>query len=149
MTNMSVYLIILIIILLRLVREREVRPSRLWLTPALFLFLVFEGISQVHLTVMYIFVFLVCFILGAGLGMLRSKFEKVRIDPMSGKITSQSTKGGVLLFLIPIVLRLLAPYFEKEGTVILISNALLMISVGSICARRYCLYIKCRQLQGR
>ncbi|OAB25497.1 hypothetical protein PMSD_27475 [Paenibacillus macquariensis subsp. defensor] len=150
MSTISVYLIVLAIILLRIGREKEIQPSRMWITPVLFVWLAYSSISKSsNLTATSFLLFLICLVIGLGIGVWRGKADKVRMNPASGKITSQSTIVGIVLFMGVMLLRLLAGYWGKEHALVALSNALLFIPLGSICARRYVLYIRYQQIQGQ
>ncbi|BBH19016.1 DUF1453 domain-containing protein [Paenibacillus baekrokdamisoli] len=150
MSTLSVYLIVLVIVLLRMGREKEIQPSRMWITPLLFVWLAYSSLSQSsNLTAKNFLLYLVCLVIGVGIGVLRGKIDKVRINPANGKITSQSSIGGIILFMGVMLLRLLAEYWGKEQALVSLSNALLFIPLGSISARRYVLYMRYQQMRGQ
>jgi hypothetical protein len=150
MNTISVYLIVLVIVLLRIGREKEIKPSRMWITPVLFVWLAYSSISQSpNQSATSFLLYLVCLVIGLGIGVWRGKIDKVRINPASGKTTSQSSIGSIALFMGVMLLRLLVGYWGKEHALVSLSNALLFIPLGSICARRYILYIRYQQMHGQ
>jgi hypothetical protein len=129
---MTSYLIVLVIIIVLMLREKEIRPSRMWVTPALFVWLTFSSITQsANLTPRSLLLYLICLFVGLGFGIWRGKLEKVRFHPVSGKLTSKSSIAGVVIFMGVMLLRLLAGYWGKEH-VLSISNALLFIPLENL-----------------
>ncbi|WP_314586813.1 CcdC protein domain-containing protein [Paenibacillus terrigena] len=150
MSTLSIYLIVLVIILLRMGKEKEIQPSRMWITPALFVWLAYSSISHsLNLTALSFLLYLVCLVVGLGIGAWRGSMDKVRLNPSTGKVTSQSSIGGIIIFMAVMLLRLLVGYWGKEHALVSLSNALLFIPLGSICARRYVIYMKYQRLQGQ
>lgn len=149
-TIMFSYFIVLVIVVMRMMREREVRPSRMWITPALFILLTLQSMVQSpNLTPTSVLLDLLCLVVGLGIGLWRGKLEKVRLHPVSGKVTSQSSVVGIIIFMSVMLLRLLAGYLGEQYSLISFSTALLFIPLGSICMRSYCVYLKFQQLQGQ
>ncbi|TXK86133.1 DUF1453 family protein [Paenibacillus sp. N3.4] len=145
-----VYFIVLIIVLLRMGREKEIQPSRMWITPVLFIWLAYSSISQsFSLTIASFLLYIVFLAVGLGVGTWRGKMDKVRVNPASGKITSQSSIGSIILFMSVMFLRLLAGYWGKEHALVSLSNALLFFPLGNIIARRYVLYSRYLLMQGQ
>lgn len=150
MTSTSTFVIVLVIVLMRMGKEKEIRPSRMWITPALFIWLTFTTIAQTaNLTWLSFLLYGICLVLGIGLGMWRASLEKLRIHPGTGKITSQSSITGVIVFLAAVLLRLAVGYWGREHALVSLSNALVMIPLGSVCARRYFLYLRYQNMQGQ
>ncbi|MCM3290350.1 DUF1453 family protein [Paenibacillus sp. MER 180] len=149
MTSASTFMIVLAIVLLRMGKEKELRPSRMWITPVLFIWVTFTTISQTaNLTWMSFLLYAICLVLGIGLGMWRASLEKLRVHPVTGRITSQSSIAGVIIFMAAMLLRLAIGYWGREHALVSLSNALVMIPLGSVCARRFFLFLRYRQLQG-
>ncbi|MFD3449485.1 hypothetical protein ACFDTO_33440 [Microbacteriaceae bacterium 4G12] len=146
MTN---YLIILVIIILLMLREKQIRPSRMWITPVLLIWLaVSNTFNSFQLTFMYFILYFICLAIGLGIGVWRGQLEKIRVNPKTGIVTSQSSAAGVILFIGILFLRLLAGYLGKEYAVISLTNALMLLPLGSVCARRYIIYQRYKQLMG-
>lgn len=95
--KMIIYVLVIIIVALMGLREKkELKPSRMWIQPILFIYLTFSGI-KFNLTVGSILLYVVCLVLGLAIGFIRGKLQKIRINPDSGKIT---TKGSILWIII-------------------------------------------------
>ncbi|WP_193726514.1 CcdC protein domain-containing protein [Paenibacillus guangzhouensis] len=150
MNTLSIYLIVVVVILLSIGKEKAIQPSRMWITPALFAWLVYSSLSQTtNLTPLSFVLYIICLAVGLGIGVWRGSLDKVRYNPSTGKITSQSSIGGVIVFLAVMLLRLAVGYWGKEHALVSLSNALLFIPLGSVCARRYVIYMKYQRLQGQ
>ncbi|GED71909.1 hypothetical protein BRE01_56110 [Brevibacillus reuszeri] len=147
---MTSYLIIVVIVVLLSLREKEIRPSRLWITPLLFIYLAFSSMKQMDLSVGSLLLYLICLAVGLGVGAWRGKLEKVRLNSATGKVTSQGSVAGVVLFLAVMLLRLLVGNWGAHHALVFLSTSLLFIPLGSVISRRYIIYLKYRQLvEGR
>ncbi|MGG4495353.1 hypothetical protein [Brevibacillus reuszeri] len=147
---MTSYLIIVVIVVLLSLREKEIRPSRLWITPLLFIYLAFSSMKQMDLSVGSLLLYLICLAVGLGVGAWRGKLEKVRLNSATGKVTSQGSVAGVVLFLAVMLLRLLVGNWGAHHALVFLSTALLFIPLGSVISRRYIIYLKYKQLvEGR
>ncbi|MFJ6207115.1 hypothetical protein [Lysinibacillus sp. NPDC092081] len=146
---MSSYLGVLIVIILLMVREKQIRPTRMWITPILLIWLACTSIlTSDKITPISIILYFICLIIGIGIGIWRGKLEKIRVNHERGIVTSQSSVAGVIVFLGILFLRLLAANWGKEHAVISLTNALMFIPLGSVCARRYIIYMRYKQLTG-
>ncbi|MGE7673607.1 hypothetical protein ACQKMV_08525 [Lysinibacillus sp. NPDC094403] len=146
---MSSYLGVFIVIILLMLREKQIRPTRMWITPILLIWLACTSvISSDKLTPISLILYFICLIIGIGIGKWRGKLEKIRVNHERGIVTSQSSAAGVIVFLGILLLRLLAANWGKEHAVISLTNALIFIPLGSICARRYIIYMRYKQLTG-
>ncbi len=80
-------------------RARPVKPSRLWIRPAIFaLFLVAAFSHSLPLNLISFVVFTAAAGLGLGLGYVLASHQQLTIDPTTGKITSKMSPVGVALF---------------------------------------------------
>jgi hypothetical protein len=132
-----------------MLREKQIRPSRMWITPVLLILLTVSNIlHSVNLTLLSFIMYFICLTIGLGLGVWRGKLEKIRVNSGTGMVTSQSSIVGIILFMGIILLRLIGSYWGKEYGVIALTNALIFIPLGSICARRYIIYLRYKQLKG-
>ncbi|WP_170970844.1 DUF1453 family protein [Paenibacillus terrae] len=146
---MGSYVIILVIVVFLMLKEKEIRPSRLWITPALFAYLTFSSMTGNTLTAGSFFLYSICLLVGLAIGAWRGKLDKVRIHPVTGKATSQGSIAGVILFIVVMLLRVLAGSRGAHHTFLSLSTALLFIPLGSVIARRYFIYLKYKQLLGQ
>ncbi|MFC9419220.1 hypothetical protein ACIG6B_09195 [Bacillus mobilis] len=140
------YFIILAIVILLSLREKEIRPSRLWITPALFVYLIFSSMKQIDFSGGSFFLYLICLFFGLAIGAWRGRLEKVCINPVTRKVTSQGSVAGVVIFLVVMLLRLLVGSWGAQHALLSLSTALLFIPLGSVITRRYVIYLKYKQL---
>ncbi|MGE7908509.1 hypothetical protein [Lysinibacillus xylanilyticus] len=146
---MSSYLVILLVIILLMLREKKVRPTRMWIIPILLIWITSTSIlSSDNLTPKSFILYFICLTIGIGIGIWRGKLEKIRVNHERGVVTTQSSVAGVILFLGILLLRVLAAKWGKEHAVISLTNALMFIPLGSVCARRCIIYMRYKQLMG-
>ncbi|MGE7926206.1 hypothetical protein [Lysinibacillus xylanilyticus] len=146
---MSSYLVVFVVIILLMLREKQIRPTRMWITPILLIWIMCSSIlNSDKLTPISFFLYFICLIIGLGIGIWRGKLEKIRVNHERGIVTSQSSVAGVIVFLGILLLRLLAANWGKEHALIALTNALMFIPLGSVCARRYIIYMRYKQLTG-
>jgi len=143
---MSSYLIITVVVVLLTLREREIRPSRMWITPILFGYLIISSMTQIQLTAGGLLLDGICLLIGLAIGAWRGKLDTVRINPATGKATSRGSVAGVAVFLIMMLLRMLVSNWGAHHALLSLSTAVLFIPLGSVIARRYFLYLKYKQL---
>jgi hypothetical protein len=96
-------IVVLAIVGLRMMRQsrgRPLKPSRLWIRPAILA--VFLAIAFSHpptLTLLSIAIFASAAVLGVGLGYVLASHQHLTIDPVTGTITSKTSPVGIALFL--------------------------------------------------
>ncbi|WP_323653882.1 hypothetical protein [Lysinibacillus xylanilyticus] len=105
-------------------------------------------LSSDKLTPISYILYFICLTIGIGIGIWRGKLEKIRVNHERGVVTTQSSVAGVIVFLGIFLLRLLAAKWGKEHAVISLTNALMFIPLGSVCARRFIIYKRYKQLTG-
>jgi hypothetical protein len=92
----------LAIVVWRLSRQqggRPVKPSRLWIRPAMLtLFLVLAFLHPPALTPLTLVVFAAVIAVGVVLGYVLASHQKLSLDPATGKITSKMSPIGIALF---------------------------------------------------
>ncbi|MGE7129880.1 hypothetical protein [Lysinibacillus xylanilyticus] len=146
---MSSYLVVFVVIILLMLREKQIRPTRMWITPILLIWIMCSSIlNSDKLTPISFILYFICLIIGLGIGIWRGKLEKIRVNHERGIVTSQSSVAGVIVFLGILLLRLLAANWGKEHALIALTNAIMFIPLGSVCARRYIIYMRYKQLTG-
>ncbi|MEC0092307.1 hypothetical protein [Paenibacillus macquariensis] len=142
------YLMIMIISVFMLARERVIRPKTMWITPALLVFAIGMGIASTFtVTILNITILLICTIAGFILGIWRGKIEQVRIHPTHGKVTSKTPLFGIILFLVLILLRAVIGHWGETHNLVSLGNDMLMIPLVSVCLRRYYVYLKFKQFR--
>lgn len=128
--NMSNYVIIFIVVILLMLREREIRPAKLIIIPRFMLWGVASSIqpSFFH-SPLNIGVCLVLLAAGLAAGFGIGKLFTVRIHPENGKITSRGSIGSVILIIAVLGLRMAAS-----------THSLFFIPLGTMAARNVMLY---------
>jgi len=144
-----VYVIVFVLMIARINKERTLKPSRMWITPVLFIWLAYSSISHtVKVTTTGIILYIVCLIIGLAIGVLRANMDTIRYYASTDTLTTQSSVGSTVVFMATVLLRILVGYWGASHALLSLSNALIMVSLGSVCARRYMVYTKYRQLKG-
>ena len=115
-TLSNALLIIGLLFAISRLREREVRPSRMWLTPVLLLLLVLPTISPVFLTgPIAICMMVLGFLVGAGLGAYRASLMTFRLDGNSGKIMVKGSLIYVISWGAITVVKIVGEYLLTGG----------------------------------
>ncbi|GLX69645.1 hypothetical protein [Paenibacillus glycanilyticus] len=145
----GIYLLIMVVICFRLAREKNIRPATLWIVPALYAMMVLQNINQTEsINPIHIFLYAVSIVIGLGVGIWRGQLDKVRWNAATGTVTSQSPISGIAILAAIVLLRLAIDHFGgHDQHMITASNALLFISVGSVCGRRFLNYTRYKQLK--
>jgi len=131
-----------------MLREKKVRPARLWVIPVLLMGVMFSTISSIKLTPLSIMMYSSCLMIGLGIGVWKGKLEKIRINHNRGIVTTRSSIAGIILFFGILLVRLFVGHWSREHAWISLTNALMFIPLGSICTRRYIIYLRYKQLMG-
>jgi hypothetical protein len=149
MLSNGIYLLIMLVICFRLAREKTIRPATLWIVPALYTLMVLQNINQTgRVNLLHIFLYAISIVIGLAVGIWRGQMDKVRWNPATGTVTSQSPISGIAILVGIVLLRLAIDQFGgHDHHMIIVSNALLLISVGSVCGRRFLNYTRYKQLQ--
>ncbi len=80
-------------------RGRPLRPSRLWVRPAMLtLFLALAFLHPTALTPLSFAIFAAAAAVGVGLGFVLASHQKLTVDPATGTITSTTSPVGIALF---------------------------------------------------
>lgn len=144
------YLVMIVFICLSLAKEKKIRPALLWIVPALFASFVFQTVAKTfELTPAMLLLGLLGLSAGAAIGMLRGRLDRIRRNPVTGEITSQSPLAGIAIFLVLMLLRLLVEQGNDAPSMMALSNALLLASFASICFRRLINYTRYKNLQSQ
>ncbi|MEQ6356235.1 hypothetical protein ABNX05_16525 [Lysinibacillus sp. M3] len=142
------YLVVFIVIVLIMLKEKQVRPARLWVIPVLLIGVVFSTISSIKLTPLSMMMYISCLMVGLGIGVWKGKLEKIRKNHTRGIVTTKSSIAGIILFFGFLLVRILVGHWSREHALLSLTNALMFIPLGSICSRRYIIYLRYKQLMG-
>ncbi|MCY8816099.1 DUF1453 domain-containing protein [Bacillus atrophaeus] len=141
--NMGTYIIMLLLVILSMLREREIRPVKLGVIPLLLLWGVSSSIQPGFLSSpLHLMICGVLLIIGLAFGFSIGKMLTIRIHPENGKITSRGSIGSVILIVTILALRVctrvLLPGDNEIFTAI--THSLLFIPLGTITGRNVMLY---------
>jgi len=134
--------IIMMILLLRTGKEKEIRPIRLLIGPLILLGTLSYSITQhIQMTALSFLVITVFAIIGFAIGLWRGKLYKVTFDQHSGRITAASSLYGTLFFIGIILLRMAVGSIVKDGghSLIIFANGLTFLPIGSMIGLRFIL----------
>jgi len=150
------YLIPLIavgMVILRNARARRLRIETLWIAPVLILALVGLSLAQEKApTPAMLAIDLVALAVGALLGWWRARLTKISVDPQTHQLTSRASPIGMLVILGIFAIRYAVRLYAPEGAsalglpAIAIADALLIITVGLVCAQRLELALRATRL---
>jgi hypothetical protein len=136
-------LVIVGLVILRNSRARALRVERLWISPVIILALVGLSLSQQGLpTPLMLGLDIAGLVVGALLGWWRARFTKITVDRATHQLTSQASPIGMLVILAIFALRYVIRMYAAESANTLhvsanaIADAVLVISVGLVCAQR-------------
>lgn len=146
-------LVVLAIIMLRGTKPRTLVVERLWIQPMMLMIL--GGLVvfiQGAPSAMGLVILPLALIVGAGLGWWRGRLTRLSVDPETHTVTSQVSPVGLALlggiFLLRFGLRSYA--MQNPGalhaSVADITDAMLLIAVGLVCAQRLEVWIRARAL---
>ncbi|MGG1517790.1 hypothetical protein ABE504_20410 [Paenibacillus oryzisoli] len=149
MLNNGIYLLIMFVVCFRLAREKTIRPGTLWIVPALFVIMVLQITAQNgSVQLLHLALYAVSVVIGLAIGIWRGRMDKVRWNPDTRTVTSQSPISGIAIFVVIVLLRLaFVQLGGHDHRMILVGNVLLFISLGSVCGRRFLIYTRYKQLQ--
>lgn len=146
-------LVVLAIIMLRGTKPRTLVVERLWIQPVMLLVL---GSLVVFIqgapSPMGLVILPLALIVGAGLGWWRGRLTRLSVDPETHTVTSQVSPVGLALlggiFLLRFGLRAYA--MQNPGvlhaSIADITDAMLLIAVGLVCAQRLEVWTRARAL---
>jgi len=141
------------LVILRNSRARRLRIETLWIMPVVILALVgLSFTSQVMPSPMMLTLDIAALIVGAALGWWRARFTHISVDPATHQLTSRASPIGMLVILAIFALRYAVRLYAPEGAstlgvpAIAIADALLIITVGLVCAQRLELALRATRL---
>lgn len=144
---------VLALVLVRGARPRTLVIERLWVTPAMIMtmasLLIF---AQGAMSLAGLILQIVAVLIGAGLGWWRGSLTHLTIDPKTHTLTSKVSPVGLALlgaiFVARLGLRSLAMSHPGvfHASVAELTDAMLLLAVGLICAQRLEVWIRARQM---
>lgn len=147
------------LVILRNSRARRVRIEAMWIAPVMIVALIglaLWGESQAGgghaVTPVSIGLDIAAVIVGGVLGWWRARFTNLTIDPATHELTSRASPLGMIVILGILVLRTAVRAYAAQNATALgewagpITDALLVMSVGLVCAQRLEIYLRASRL---
>ncbi|EMI9089716.1 MULTISPECIES: DUF1453 family protein [Bacillus] len=147
---MDILLVMLIIVLMQS-KERKVKVNRIWLVPALLCFVTIQSIIHMgQLTILQLLLFVAMFGIGLVLGVIRGKALTFRIDNETGHVLRKGNWLSTMILLVILGAKILIKQSMFSGsthyTLMLVTNAFLCITLGTVISRRYYIWKKYNEL---
>lgn len=151
-----------VLVILRNSRARRLRIEQMWIAPVIIVAMIglaLWGESQASeanggpglaLAPLNIGLDIVGVVAGALLGWWRARFTNITIDPATHELTSRASPIGMMVILGILVLRTAVRTYATGGALGEwagpVTDALLVMSVGLVCAQRLEIYIRASRL---
>lgn len=108
--------LVLLLVVRRAGRARQVRIQRMWITPILASVAAVSTLAREPFpSIAALGIFLLAALAGAGAGYFRALHIKLSLDPETGSVSSKATPIGSALVVVFVVLRIGMEYFVKGG----------------------------------
>ncbi|MFE9078333.1 DUF1453 domain-containing protein [Bacillus cereus] len=147
---MDILLVILIIVLMQS-KERKVKVNRIWLVPALLCFVTIQSIIHMgQLTILQLLLFVAMLGIGLVLGVIRGKALTFRIDSETGHVLRKGNWLSTIILLIILGAKIVIKQSMFSGsthyTLMVVTNAFLCVTLGTVISRRYYIWKKYNEL---
>ncbi|MGG0301658.1 DUF1453 domain-containing protein [Bacillus albus] len=147
---MDILLVILIIVLMQS-KERKVKVNRIWLVPALLCFVTIQSIIHMgQLTMLQLLLFVAMLGIGLVLGVIRGKALTFRIDSETGHVLRKGNWLSTIILLIILGAKIVIKQSMFSGsthnTLMVVTNAFLCVTLGTVISRRYYIWKKYNEL---
>ncbi|PEM43226.1 CcdC protein domain-containing protein [Bacillus wiedmannii] len=141
-------LIILILIILLQLKERELKFQRMWIAPVLIAYYTFTHVFN-DFTLIETGLFVVLLALGGIVGAVRGSTTIIRIDKSNGKVYAKSSYIALGIWVVVFILRFIVTYIFKGSSQYalgLVTNGIFCLIAASACIKRVILYLKAKSL---
>ncbi|MGN7193295.1 DUF1453 family protein [Bacillus mycoides] len=147
---MDILFVILIIVLMQ-GKEYKVNINRIWLIPALLYFVTIQSIIHMgQLNILHVLLFVAMFGIGLALGIIRGKALTFRLDSETGHVLRKGNwlSTIILLFILGVKIVIKQSMFpgSTHHTLMVVTNAFLCITLGTVISRRYYIWKKYNEL---
>ncbi|PEC56879.1 DUF1453 domain-containing protein [Bacillus cereus] len=147
---MDILLVILIIVLMQS-KERKVKVNCIWLVPALLCFVTIQSIIHMgQLTILQLLLFVAMLGIGLVLGVIRGKALTFRIDSETGHVLRKGNWLSTIILLIILGAKIVIKQSMFSGsthyTLMVVTNAFLCVTLGTVISRRYYIWKKYNEL---
>jgi Protein of unknown function (DUF1453) len=146
-------LVAIALVILRNARARRLRIETLWIMPVVILVLVGLSFSQQGMpSPLMLIIDIAALVIGAMFGWWRARFTHIAVDPATHQLTSRASPLGMLVILAVFALRYAVRIYATENagsmgvSAVGVADALLIISVGLVCAQRLELALRASRL---
>jgi uncharacterized membrane protein SirB2 len=146
------------LVILRNSRSRRLRIEAMWVAPVIIVAMIGLALyaeqsrGMLDLTPVGIALDMAGVVLGAALGWWRARFTNITINPETHELTSRASPIGMVVILAILVLRTVVRTYAAENAGALghwgppLADALLLMSVGLVCAQRLELYTRASRM---
>ncbi|CDN36120.1 DUF1453 family protein [Bacillus thuringiensis] len=147
---MDILLVVLIIVLMQS-KERKVKINRIWLIPALLCFVTIQSIIHMgQITLLQGLLFVVMLGIGLGLGIIRGRALTFRFDSKTGHVLRKGNWVSTIILLVILGAKILIKQSmfsdSTHQTLMVVTNAFLCITLGTVISRRYYIWEKYNEL---
>ncbi|MEK4865215.1 DUF1453 family protein [Bacillus sp. FSL E2-8895] len=151
MDILFVILLVILIIVLIQGKEYKVNINRIWLIPALLCFVTIQSIIHMgKLNILHVLVFVAMLGMGLGLGVIRGKALTFRLDSETGHVLRKGNWLSTIILLVILGAKVLIKQSMFPGsthhTLMVVTNAFLCITLGTVISRRYYIWKKYNEL---
>jgi len=146
------------LVILRNSRARRLRIEAMWITPVMIVALIGLALygetarGGLVLTPLNIGLDVAGLLVGALLGWWRARFTNITVDPATHELTSRASPIGMVVIMGILVLRTVIRTYAASSNGPLgqwgppLTDALLVMSVGLVCAQRLEIFIRANRL---
>ena len=147
---MDILLVVLIIVLMQS-KERKVKINRIWLIPALLCFVTIQSIIHMgQITLPQGLLFVVMLGIGLGLGIIRGRALTFRFDSKTGHVLRKGNWVSTIILLVILGAKIMIKQSmfsdSTHQTLMVVTNAFLCITLGTVISRRYYIWEKYNEL---
>ncbi|WP_088291858.1 DUF1453 family protein [Bacillus mycoides] len=151
MDILFVILLVILIIVLMQGKEYKVNINRIWLIPALLYFVTIQSIIHMgQLNILQILLFVAMFGIGLALGIIRGKALTFRLDSETGHVLRKGNWLSTIILLVILGVKIVIKQSMFPGsthhTLMVVTNAFLCITLGTVISRRYYIWKKYNEL---
>ncbi|MCW9129429.1 DUF1453 domain-containing protein [Bacillus paramycoides] len=147
---MDIIVVILIIVLMQ-GKERKIKINRIWLVPALLCYVTIQSIVHMEqVTLLQGFLFIAMLGIGLVLGIIRGKALTFRLDSETGHVLRKGNLLSTVILLVILGAKIVIKQSMFSGstpyTLMIVTNAFLCITLGTVISRRYYIWKKYNEL---
>jgi hypothetical protein len=151
MDILFVILLVILIIVLMQGKEYKVNINRIWLIPALLYFVTIQSIIHMgQLNILHVLLFVAMFGIGLALGIIRGKALTFRLDSETGHVLRKGNWLSTIILLVILGVKIVIKQSMFPGsthhTLMVVTNAFLCITLGTVISRHYYIWKKYNEL---